>query len=231
MLCKKCGCEIPDGSKVCSYCGTETAILKEEKKRKAKKQAKWGCLAFIVIFVLILIGSCSSVKDSSVSNNSITQNQSYSIGMTPNEFKDCFNTISSTMGTKDDLIITKLNVEKDNTFKYDFGNDLVLGGSVNKEDGKICETFLVAKPSAYSDLQNMRIVLAFTYFIGAANPDLEMSQYRDVLADLGFLDSSADDLRKLDEVTVRGDVIYKMTAKKIKGFIVISAKHKNNAGK
>lgn len=65
MLCKKCGCEIPDGSKVCSYCGSETAILKEEKKRKAKKQAKWGCLAFVVIFVLLVASCFNSINEKS----------------------------------------------------------------------------------------------------------------------------------------------------------------------
>lgn len=64
MLCKTCGCEIPDGSKVCSYCGKETPILKEEKKRKARKQGKWGCL-LIFLLCAFIIGSCMSMGDKS----------------------------------------------------------------------------------------------------------------------------------------------------------------------
>ena len=92
MFCKNCGKEIADDSKFCNFCGSEqqsaTAISENNPSTEDEKTNKtlWaifgGCLFFVFIIVLIIVGATngdSSTKTNpSYSNSSSTQDTTHS---------------------------------------------------------------------------------------------------------------------------------------------------------
>ena len=112
MFCKKCGKEIADDSKFCNFCGSEqqsaTAIYENNPSTEDEKTNKtlWaifgGCLIFVFIIVLIIVGATNG-------DSSTKTNPSYS---------DSSSTQDTTRSAKtSDLVITFKKI--DNYFEYD----------------------------------------------------------------------------------------------------------------
>lgn len=225
MLCKNCGCELPDGTEKCTYCGKDTPILKEKKKKKAQKQTGIGCLVIFLLLIFIgLIGSCGGGADKKTS--STQPHEKYTIGQTIDEFENNYNLASVAVGS--DLTINNIEVEeKDNykLFKYVFNDNISIVGAANKKDNRIYEVSIIGIPSASNTLNNLQMFVAFGCFIGAINPELKPNQYGEVMRGLGIVGTSAEELKKLDDWKTSGDISYHATTQKVKGAFVISAQN------
>lgn len=225
MLCKNCGCELPDGTEKCTYCGKDTPILKEKKKKKAQKQTGIGCLAIFLLLLFIgLIGSCGGGADKKTS--STQPHEKYTIGQTIDEFRVNYNLVAAAIGS--DLSIGTMEVEEKEKYKqfhYTFNDSIGIVGMANKDDDRIYEVTVFGIPSAYNHLSNAQMLVVFGCFIGTVNPELKANQYGEVIRSLGIVGKNAEELQKLDEWKTQGDISYHATAKKIKGCFVITAQN------
>lgn len=194
----------------------------EKIKSEETKKGYIGCAGILVVLLLIigLVSSCGSSKDtaSKTSPAPPPQKQVYSLGMTPDQFKNKFNQVSSDFGF--DLRIGQMEIkdgQQQNSLKYFFNDRLGVIGGINKTDGSLRDVAILGQPSQ-SSTDNLRILACMGIVMAIVNPELTADQRGELMHDLGF---KADaDLTKLDNHAIRGNRRYYSTYIKDVGFMV-----------
>ena len=161
-------------------------------------------------------------------SSSSTQEQTYNIGLAPEEFKNNFNALSQNTAADTGLLISNLKVETgevQNVFQVTFNQKLAMTGTVNKNDNMIRDISIIAQPTNNAT-HNLNLILAFGYLIGSVSPELTPDERGQVLKELGFMDKDAD-LTKLDGKVLRGNVQYSASFMQGIGFF-FNAKNVND---
>lgn len=138
------------------------------------------------------------------------------LGFTSAEFKDRFNKAATELGS--DLQISNLTVQPgsvQDSFEYQFTNNLGIIGAINKADGSVRD--IVLDGSGDGTVQSvMNIIVSMGIVIAAVDPSLSPSDRGDILKTLGIGDSNAD-LSNLSRNTVRNGKKYGLTCSQATG--------------
>lgn len=197
----------------------EEEVKSQEKKEPSKKETTMGCLTLIILVVIIglIIHGCSSSDNTdkssekstieTTSNTSIENKSPDSLGLTPEEFRDRFNTAAKELDTN--FYIDNINIQSgsaQDVFQQMLTSNLGLTGSVNKNDGTVRDVMIMGQGDG-TIASGMDIIMAMGILMMTVSPELNADERGRILKELGMIGDNID-LTNVDKSTIRNNKKY-----------------------
>ena len=171
----------------------------------------------VLSFIIIALIAPPSEKNIEVAENKSVQTQSKTVkpekilnlGITAEQFKTKFNEVIIKSDVDKEFLIGDIKLTTGSVqdiFQYNFSENLILQGNVDKATGFVKGVWILSTPKTKVDSAELLIVCAV--LIGTVNPELNLTERGKLFNELKFSSDKIELLKQSNGTAIRGNVKY-----------------------
>lgn len=195
-----------------------------EKRTAFSKYKNYSIGIAVLSFVIFAAIAPPSEKNNQPSgkNNQVTENKpmqtpsksvepekNLNLGFTAEQFRAKFNDVVVKSDVDKFFLIGNTTLQTGSAqdiFQYNFSENLILQGSIDKSNGLVKEVWFFSSPK--TNVESMQLLTAYALLIGTVNPELNLTERGNLLKELKISSSEIESLKTSKGIAFRGNVKY-----------------------